>query len=248
MPSGDFFERNEAKLCSPINMAPPQVLNSYTYAAGNPITGIDADGRLVELVSRPLTDPNGGQYFAHTFLRITPENPNTIGSISGIDTTKSFTLSGYDNQGTLTKIANWSYDAVGNCNSCSKVRVAAPIGVSGEDFERGIASSFNSMPNELANYSNIGQPQWTGRSNSNNAATSYLMGGGVSQMRIQLYQIALTLGNAKLTPGLGQPIGSNQQSQATRFGQVLSQLASVLTTLQSAINSTNPATSAPKSI
>ena len=34
----------------------PQLLNSYSYAADNPITGKDADGKLVELVSRPIGD------------------------------------------------------------------------------------------------------------------------------------------------------------------------------------------------
>jgi RHS repeat-associated protein len=78
-------------------LSAPQLMNSYSYAADNPITGKDADGRLVELVSRPI-----GGFFApvgaHTFVAIIPENSKTIGASIPYNLSRPFTLGGYTDQ------------------------------------------------------------------------------------------------------------------------------------------------------
>jgi len=89
----------------------PQVQNSYSCAANNPITRKDADGRLVESVSRPIADWNGfpsTQFGAHAVVYVVPDNP-TIGSINGANTSAAFILSGIPTKnfgGTLIKKPN----------------------------------------------------------------------------------------------------------------------------------------------
>ncbi len=228
----------------------PQLSNSYSYAAGNPIIGKDADGRLVELVSRPL-DISGGGMFGHAFLKITPTNPGTIGTVRdkdfqtgnlrNIDSGSTFTLSGYTDGDVLFKEANAGpdYSRISNCTGCASVAVAPPNGVSAEDFERNIVSGFNGLPEVLSgSYGRTGQVRITGSPNSNNAATTYLMQAGISGQQINKYQSTLYSGNNVFVPGLGQSAFAPTYSQAARaqIGSLLNQLSGVLTQLSAAIS------------
>ena len=229
----------------------PQLLNSYSYAANNPISGKDADGRLVELVSRPL-DVNGAGMFGHAFLKITPTNPSTIGSVQDVnfntgaqnvvDTSKPFTLTGYTNGTVLYKEANAGpdYARMASCTGCGSVVIGAPQGVSDEDFERNIVGGFNKLPEVLSNsYGRSGQVRFTGSPNSNNAVTTYLMQGGVSSQQINGYQSQLYGNNGVFVPGLGQSAFAPTYSQSARaqIGAILGQLASALQQISSVLSS-----------
>jgi RHS repeat-associated protein len=229
----------------------PQLLNNYAYAADNPITGKDADGRLVELVSRPL-DGSGAGLFGHSFVKITPTNVNTIGVVRDtdfqtgnpkvIDSSSPFTLSGYTDGSVLYKDANAGpdYSRISSCSGCASTPIAPPRGVSDEDFEGSIVRGFNAMPKILSDsYGRAGQVRFTGSPNSNNAATTYLMQGGVSRQQINGYQSTLYGGNGVFLPGLGQSAYASTYSQAAQaqIGAILGQLASVLQQLSAVLGS-----------
>jgi RHS repeat-associated protein len=84
----------------------PQTLNKYTYTLNNPLVYVDPTGEKVELVSRGL-NKTGGSVGVHTFLRITPDNPEDFGEEDGY----SYTLGGYSGKtGKLEKGRNRNGD------------------------------------------------------------------------------------------------------------------------------------------
>ena len=229
----------------------PQLLNSYSYAANNPISGKDADGRLVELVSRPL-DVNGAGMFGHAFLKITPTNPSTIGSVQDVnfntgaqnvvDTSKPFTLTGYTNGTVLYKEANAGpdYARMASCTGCGSVVIGAPQEDSGEDLkEILLAVLINCLKFSVTRMEEVSQVRFTRRSNSNNAVTTYLMQGGVSSQQINGYQSQLYGNNGVFVPGLGQSAFAPTYSQSARaqIGAILGQLASALQQISSVLSS-----------
>ena len=217
----------------------PQLLNSYGYAADSPITNRDTNGKKVEIVSRPIAGLVG-TYFAHTFIYVTPDNPKTIGSISGVDTSRPFTLSGIPQEGQLFKTANYSadyfYATCGRvCPGGSSAVVAPPAGVSSAQFDANVVASYNNSPSDFGPYPYLGwgTPRAFGTPNSNNAATTYLMGAGVSQNQIYQYKDSMMFnGNGRFAPGLGVSATSPTYAQ-----QVLSTLTSVLNSASAVLNS-----------
>jgi RHS repeat-associated protein len=232
----------------------PQLLNGYAYAIGNPITGKDADGRLVELISRPLIDRGGG-LLAHSFVAITPTNPSTIGQLTdinhstgerqNINTSAPFTLSGFTDGKVLFKEANAVDDynrMSAKCGGCASIIVSPPSGVSDEEFERRIVSSFNGLPEDIdPRYGRTGMVRLTGAPNSNNAATTYLMGGGVGAGQINAYQSALYASNGLVAPGLGRSATGNSvaQSAGNTLNSLLSKLSGLLKQISAALPKRN---------
>jgi RHS repeat-associated protein len=220
----------------------PQFLNSYSYAANNPITGKDADGRLVELVSRPVEGAVGA-VGAHSFVAIVPDNPKSIGLIPGVNTSRPFTMGGYTDapaQYNLYKQANektdYSYAFGTNTYGGAQVIVDPPAGVSQQDFEAGIVNSYNSLPATISEngYGFLGQRRISNNPNSNNAATSILLGAGVSSSQINNYQSQLFAQNFRITPGLGTSISASTYGQS--LNSTLTALRGALTQLLSVIS------------
>jgi RHS repeat-associated protein len=214
----------------------PQALNSYGYANDNPITNKDPLGRITMLVSRPIADEGlvsaiGG----HTFLLVLPNSNSSVGTISGIDTTKPFTLAGYanPNTGMLFKSASQSKDSsdygrwIAGCAGCAMTTIDAPQGVSSQAFDRNVVSGFNSLPQDIAPYQFLGYPGLTGKSNSNNLTNMILSKAGVSQSSIYAARNTLYANNFKYNSGLSQSAGGS--SYAQRVSSVLSSLSGVLT-------------------
>ena len=224
----------------------PQVLNSYSYAANNPITGKDADGRLVELVSRPIGDWNGvpvSQLGAHAFVYVSPDSPGTIGNISGVNTSKAFALSGIPTSyvgGSLMKTANDPVDTMyGSCGTTlcpgsSRVTVAPPAGMTSAQFDAAVVSSYNNLPSNLGSYDFLSAPRAAGWPNSNNAATAILTGARVSQSQIYQYRSTLQNANNRWTPGLGVPAGAPTYSQ--QIQQTLGQISATLRSISSLLS------------
>ena len=204
-------------------MASPQLSNSYAYAAGNPIAGKDADGRLVELMTRPIGGPLGS-VGGHAFVAVIPDSPRTIGSINGVDTSRPFTLGGYTHGRDLYKEAgasnnsiDYSYAFGGNKGGAQAI-VSPPPGVSQEEFERRIVASYNSLPGTVTetSYGAFGQVRLTGDPNSNNFATDILTNAGVSKQQVNSYQGQLYANNFRVAPGLGQSAFASTYSQSAR--------------------------------
>jgi RHS repeat-associated protein len=173
-------------------LSDPQQLNSYSYSKDNPITNKDTNGKLVELISRPIDGPLG-TVGAHTFLYVIPDNPKTIGSIPGVDTSKPFTLSAVPQNGQLETTANYStdyfYATCGRvCPAGASITVAPPSGVSSAQFDSNVVTSYNNTPSSLGNYFFMGWPRAFGTPNSNNGAKTFLNGAGVGQNQVYQYK------------------------------------------------------------
>jgi RHS repeat-associated protein len=238
-----FWEVGQTKTGLAI-LSKPQLLNSYSYAANNPINGKDADGRLVELVSRPIGDYFGfpaSQFGAHTFVNVIPDNPQTVGRIPGVDTSKPFTLSGIPTNfvnGNLLKTANdpadSMYAACGSvCAGSVRMVVSPPNGMTSAQFDQSIVSSYNNLPDNLGEYYFLSAPRIAGRPNSNNAATSILMGAGVSQGQIYQYRETLQNTNNRWAPGLGvsATAPTYQQQALSQISSILSKISGILSSI-----------------
>ena len=224
----------------------PQLLNSYSYAADNPIVGKDADGKLVELISRPVGGM-GGYFGAHSFVAVIPENPKTIGSIAGIETSRPFTLGGYTTGvGDLFKNANadsdyaYAYGSRRDANGVAQVIVDPPSGVSAEKFDQQVLRSYNALPSVISNsYGFMGQNRLTGNPNSNNVATEILLGAGVTSGQVNSYQHSLYAQNLpRITPGLGTSVSGPTYGQSinNQLNATLNSLKSVLSKLQAIVS------------
>ena len=155
-----YYEQNVAKWLSqdPASrdnpaqfLTDPQQLNGYSYGRNNPLILVDRGGRKVELATRQLNEYGSPvSSFGHAFLVVTPDNPNTIGSINGIDTSSPFTLGAYANaESMLYKSANAPSDYValtGECPTCAFVTVSPPAGVSSEEFDRRVVDFVQRHP------------------------------------------------------------------------------------------------------
>jgi RHS repeat-associated protein len=219
----------------------PQQLNSFSYGRDNPITNKDANGKLVELVSRPIQGPFG-IVGAHTFVAIIPDSPKTIGTISGVNTARPFTLGGYTTGvGDLFKATNsdldysYAYGILHNNSGAAQVVVTPPPGVSSEQFDSQAVASYNALPNTISDsYGLMGQKRLTGNPNSNNTATSILLGAGVTTAQVNSYQGTLYASNFRITPGLGTSAFAPTYAQG--LGATLSSLKGALTKLLGVIN------------
>jgi RHS repeat-associated protein len=149
----------------------PQNLNSYSYAIDNPVNKSDPFGKHVELVSRPIDNWNGiptSQLGAHAFVYVAPDNPATVGSISHVDTSQPFTLSGIPTKyfgGDLMKRVNDGTDSMyatcGTtlCPGSSRVTVAPPAGMTSSQFDAAVVASYNNLPTNVGPYWFLGLPR-----------------------------------------------------------------------------------------
>jgi hypothetical protein len=193
---------------------------------------------------RPIVSPDvpyysyGGAGYAnphavggHTFLLVLPNSG--VGTISGIDTTKPFTLSGFANQNTgmLYKQASQSRESsdygrwIAGCPGCAMTIINPQQGVSSQDFDKNVVSAFNNLPQDVAPYSFWGYPGVAGKSNSNNLANTILTNAGASRSSIVTAQNTLYANNFKYNSGLSQSVNASY----------LQRLSSVLSSLQSAL-------------
>jgi RHS repeat-associated protein len=242
---GEFLSEDPVFLGDPKSqdLQNPQNLNSYSYAIDNPINKSDPLGKHVELVSRPIGDVAGiptSQFGAHAFVYVAPDNPNSIGSIAGVNTSNAFALSGIPTSyvnGNLMKTANdptdLMYGTCGTtlCQGSARVTVAPPAGMTSAQFDTAVVASYNNLPSNLGPYDFLSAPRAAGWPNSNNAASAILLGAGVSQSQLYQYRGTLQNTNNRWTPGLGVSATAPTYAQ-----QALTQISATLKTISSLIS------------
>jgi RHS repeat-associated protein len=240
---GQFISEDPVFLGDPKfqDLQNPQNLNAYSYAIDNPINKSDPLGKHVELVSRPIGDWNGvpvSQVGAHAFVFVVPDNPGTIGKISGVDTSRAFTLSGIPTSyvgGNLMKTVNdptdLMYAACGSvCPGSARMTVAPPAGMTSAQFDASVVSSYNGLPSNLGPYWFLGLPRY-GYPNSNNAAAAILSRAGVGQAQMSQYKASLQDTNNRWMPALG--VAANAPSYSAQVQQTLGQISSTLRSISS---------------
>ena len=123
----------------------PQTLNKYAYTVNNPLKYVDPTGEVVELVTRQL-DYKGfhlGKLGNHSFLKITPENPNDFGGDTVV------TLGGGNVGGALTKGYNYPADFDPQTSIRGMNTISPPEGMTGAQFEKYILESFSEYDNDV---------------------------------------------------------------------------------------------------
>jgi len=116
----------------------------------------------------------------------------------------------------------------------SQVSVAPSAGVSSTQFDQNVMSSYNSLPDDLVSYFFLGTPrQGVGRPNSNNAASSILLGAGVSGNQIAAYGATLYSANNRWAPGLGTSAtgGSSQQGLINQIAATVRTISGLVSAL-----------------
>ena len=190
----------------------------YSYARGNPLAFRDRDGKKVELVTRPVFSDSVG---AHAFVLITntaSAAANLQGLPSSVQDASRVTLGGYTDSfinSPLYKDVNHSSDYdLAPSSYIERKEILAPAQYKGNQvaFENAIIQSYNGLPSILGHYSVFGLPGFAGVGNSNNLATSILLGAGVDTSIIRGYR-PLSLYPVQ-TPGLGTPLSSSNNSNS----------------------------------
>jgi RHS repeat-associated protein len=174
----------------------PQLLNSYSYAANNPIVGKDADGRLVELVSRPVFDVKGTYVGAHAFFLVNPDHPSQVNIVGLEKNIPTFTLGGYPTGSGVNPITDKLTKSIGtfkggndnayvfgNSPILSKVTITPPAGQTDTQFVNSLGQAYNDIDLNGMGYFGLGNKMTPGfyYGNSNNFAYTLGTRAGVSQ-------------------------------------------------------------------
>lgn len=169
----------------------PHDLNHYSYVRGNPYFYADPDGREVKLAAKQ-TELFGGKG-THLYLDIVPDNPEDFTD----EYSKRFTIGGtmsYSREdfGSLIIETNMKTDknAKENGKFLSEMVIPTPEGKTDTQFIKDIISSsenYGSSGDKIT-YNLIGSSNPNSNfGNSNNAATSLLLGAGVSSESLQSF-------------------------------------------------------------
>jgi RHS repeat-associated protein len=194
-------------------LADPQQQNTYSYARNNPLVFTDPSGNAVYAVAKGI---EGNEIGTHVFLVIAPD----ANKVCTPDNPGFWTIGGYvGNEGNLIKaqnaqsdlnVAMFGYSGTDGIKQMGvkkdMVEVTRPEGLTDAEFIDRVMHEYNAYSEDAA-YDPFAQRG----SNSNNFATTLLLGAGVSNMPWQ--------GNAPgLDPGFGTAMSSDYK-KAT--GQML---------------------------
>ena len=171
-------------------LADPQQLNSYSYARNNPIVMSDPTGERVELISRKVFNFFGRPIGAHTFFKITPDNPNEISILGLPEGATEFTLGGYRGEGSWRKNKlikqigtkktsgdkKWAFEGEEVLNSAT---IDPPDGQSDTEFINNMGEKFNNIDLTEMNYRGLGNYEGLYNANSNNYAYTLGVNSGV---------------------------------------------------------------------
>jgi RHS repeat-associated protein len=179
-------------------LSDPQTLNKYSYVLNNPLNFIDPTGEKVELVARKVKNLDNA---VHTYLRITPDNPEDF----GIDEEFIFTLGAYNDDDVLVAKMNDLSDSDPNDeNILDTITIDAPEGLSDTEFIMMILDVHSRFEKQ--------EYFWGGKvlgRNCNNYTTSLLEGAGSSIPDVFLKEAD------ELRPGLNVSIPEMLDSKRT---------------------------------
>jgi len=156
------------------DLSDPQTLNKYAYVLNNPIKFVDPTGGKVELVGREVALPLLS-FAMHTYLKITPDNPQDF----GVENSFSFTLSGQMNNITDRKLVG-EFNNTGDLNENGELKVhntaviEAPNG-NDTQFINDILEAHSRSGNDQYSLTSSGDQY-----NCNNYSTSLLLGSGAT--------------------------------------------------------------------
>jgi RHS repeat-associated protein len=240
---GQFLSQDPVFWGSKQNLADPQSLNVYSYANDNPINRSDPAGLAAYAYSRSV-DPNSPllNLYAHNFIYIVPSQGEVLPALYSnsmcVDTTRPFTLGGYNdrrsvlgvtNVSYLAKHANDSYDSKLATAQQSAYGVAmTPIrpnaAVTEAQQDAALVESFNQQPNDYGLYGGIGL---LSMQNSNNVFTTVQKNAGVNTAEINRQQSTLQSATQRPAPG----VGITQNVSISNIINTISTIAKTLSTL-----------------
>jgi hypothetical protein len=153
----------------------------------------DPSGKRVEVFARRVVYSFGAG--AHTFIRLTPDNPDDFGGW------KTWTLSGFKgNDGTLTTEINYSTDAKWNKGFRGNWVLALPDGIANDtEFIKKVMEAYERYTSGSRLYEMFPEIE-DSEGNCHTITSGALIGAGVSP------DILRSMNPSGLNPGLGTPL------------------------------------------
>ena len=246
---GQFVNEDPVFWSNKQNLADPQSFNVYSYANDNPINRSDPSGLAAYAYSRSV-DPNSAllNLYAHNFIYIVPGQGEALPALYSngmcIDTTRPFTLGGYNdrrsvfgvaNVSHLAKHANDSYDynlasAQQSAYGVAMTPIRPNSGITPAQQDAALVNSYNQQPDDYGLYGGVGL---LGLQNSNNVFTTVQQGAGVNVAEISRQQSTLQSATQRPAPGV-------EITQNASISNIINTLSTLVKTLSTLISHQTP--------
>lgn len=210
-----FYDATLGRFISPDpwggDLLNPQTLNKYSYALNNPLKFIDPTGEKIELVARPVLNFLGLLGAMHTFLRITPDNPDDFQGVT------QFTVGAYgekrDGEIKLVKAINHPNETVLPSALEQKVTINPPEGKTDTEFINAAMDTYSRYGDNRKWTASGTQNSCDNSANCSNFTTGMLEGAGVAP------EVIDSIDPTGVNWGLGTPIPEMSDQSRTNRAQ-----------------------------